>query len=198
MYSISGTYDRTSLKLYINGELVGTMAYTGAITSPEDSTKLAIGCNPKASACTGGYFNGNIYAVRVYTRALSADEVKQNYFVDSLYMERFNNINPVINLNGGSSNLGILKYQYKTSSSNTWNDYDPDNLPSINENDITTLSVRTLNINHTDSNTFDDILYFDKDIPIGSLDYSIDNLDNFVVDVDVEAIDALSGVKNYG
>lgn len=63
------------LKLYIDGEMVSE-GTAGA--NPADLTSLRIG-----SEFDGRYFFGIIDEVRVYNRALSDDEVKQNYEVES-------------------------------------------------------------------------------------------------------------------
>ena len=61
------TYDKTNIKLYLDGVQVATQAYTTAITA-NDST-LTIGKN----------FTGEIDDVSIYNRALSADEIWAYY-----------------------------------------------------------------------------------------------------------------------
>ena len=66
--------DGATIKVYINGECVGTrQCQCGAIANSDD---LQIGCDP-----FGGieYFHGSMDDLRIYSRALSADEVKLLY-----------------------------------------------------------------------------------------------------------------------
>jgi len=70
-YHVVGTFDGTS-KIYVNGKLVssqgaGYLAYTGQ--------SLRIGNNPTAEL----WFNGIIDEVRIYNRALSAEEIWAEY-----------------------------------------------------------------------------------------------------------------------
>ena len=67
------TYDGTLACLYENGALTGTTSFTGPLTST--STPLNIG-----QWNGGGFsFNGKLGTMMTYNRALSAQEVKQNY-----------------------------------------------------------------------------------------------------------------------
>jgi len=67
-----GTYDLNNIKLYRNGSLVGTTAYTTAIN--QSTTNLDI-----ASQSTSYHWDGKISNVKVYNKALTATEVEQNY-----------------------------------------------------------------------------------------------------------------------
>ncbi len=49
---------------------------------PGSSTYLAIGANPIGSTVNMEYYNGKIYSVRVYNRALTEEEVLHNYLYD--------------------------------------------------------------------------------------------------------------------
>ncbi|MBI3331950.1 hypothetical protein HYZ99_03245 [Candidatus Peregrinibacteria bacterium] len=73
------TYDASSLRLYLNGNLIRSTARTGSITTSNDP--LRIGGN----AVWGEYFRGQIDEVRIYKRALSATEIQadMNTPVDS-------------------------------------------------------------------------------------------------------------------
>jgi hypothetical protein len=66
---VAETYDGATLKLYINGTLVGSRAVTGALDS--STSKLSIGGN----GVWGEYFQGRLDELRVYSRALSATEI---------------------------------------------------------------------------------------------------------------------------
>jgi hypothetical protein len=67
---VAGTYDGSTLRIYINGVLSASVARTGAI---DPSTyALTIG----ADTMHGSYYGGLIDEVRIYNRALSATEVQ--------------------------------------------------------------------------------------------------------------------------
>jgi len=67
--------EKNELMLYIDGELMNTAA---SGTTPVDLTSLRIG-----SEFDGRYFPGTLDEIRIYNRALSEDEIKQNYNVKS-------------------------------------------------------------------------------------------------------------------
>lgn len=67
---LAGTYDGTTLRLFVNGAEAATQVVGGAIAT--SSGALRIGGN----ALWGEYFQGRIDEVRVYNRALSASEIQ--------------------------------------------------------------------------------------------------------------------------
>lgn len=74
-YHVVGTYDKSNMKIYLNG------IYNNGTVLTEDinyswSTILSIG---RKNATDGEYFNGNIAAIKLYNRALTASEILQNY-----------------------------------------------------------------------------------------------------------------------
>lgn len=68
----AATYDGSSVKIYVNGNLESTNARTGSITS---------GAKNIGSSSGGGseYFDGTIGSVKIYNRPLTEAEVKQNF-----------------------------------------------------------------------------------------------------------------------
>ncbi|MDB0037736.1 T9SS type A sorting domain-containing protein [bacterium] len=72
-YHVAGTYDGAMMRIYINGEEVGTTAYAGSITN--GNYDLTIG---GATYTTGGtrYFDGNIDEVRIWSESITEDEIK--------------------------------------------------------------------------------------------------------------------------
>ena len=77
---ITGTYNGTTMALYVNGELVGTRTkQNGTIHKPVNNTVMAIGCNPIGSSSQQGYFNGKIYSARIYNKGLMQGEVTQGW-----------------------------------------------------------------------------------------------------------------------
>jgi glucose/arabinose dehydrogenase/PKD repeat protein len=67
---LAGTYDGTTLRLYVNGTQVATRALSGALAS--GTQPLSIGGN----AIWGEWFQGRIDEVRVYNRALPAADIQ--------------------------------------------------------------------------------------------------------------------------
>ncbi len=66
-----GTYDGTNLRLYVDGNLVGTQAATGSISV--STGVLRIGGN---NVWPGEFFQGRIDEVRVYNRALTQGQIQ--------------------------------------------------------------------------------------------------------------------------
>ena len=71
-YHIVGTYNRQHVKIYVNGKLKGLSVRTGAMPSNGNNTVVGFWNNE--------YFSGLIDEVRIYNRALSAEEIKNLYF----------------------------------------------------------------------------------------------------------------------
>jgi hypothetical protein len=74
--NIVGTYDLTNVKIYKNGVFVGQTAHTSAISYASVNTTLTIG---RDDPIAGRYMNANYGSVLIYSRALSAIEISQNY-----------------------------------------------------------------------------------------------------------------------
>ena len=73
-YNFSMTYDSSFFKGYINSNLEFNTAKTGSIST---NNGLHIGYTPAAGEQAG--FNGNIAQVSIYNRALTAQEIQQNF-----------------------------------------------------------------------------------------------------------------------
>ncbi|MBI3985063.1 MAG: DUF2341 domain-containing protein [Candidatus Levybacteria bacterium] len=71
--NVMGTYDGSTMKIYVNGILEGSTPKTGTIGY--SSLPLRIGCALAGSQC----FNGTIDETRIYNRALDSREVQQLY-----------------------------------------------------------------------------------------------------------------------
>lgn len=82
-YHVVGTYDQNHLKLYVNGSLVKTKQEPGNIVDADNYTVMAIGVNPSSNTVEGNQFAGKIYSAAIYDRAITADEVLQNYEFDN-------------------------------------------------------------------------------------------------------------------
>ena len=85
-YHIAAVLNGTSLKFFLDGELNGTRTVNSNTwnTNPSGTHSTRIGAQNGGSA---SLHNGEIPIVKLYDRALSADEVQQNY---NAYKNRFN------------------------------------------------------------------------------------------------------------
>ena len=77
-YNIAGTYDGTSVKLYIDGDLVKETKTFGKIRAPQKNTIMAIGANPSGNGPVSSWINAKIYDAKVYNKALTQAEISQN------------------------------------------------------------------------------------------------------------------------
>ncbi|HEX3716348.1 MAG TPA: LamG-like jellyroll fold domain-containing protein [Verrucomicrobiae bacterium] len=83
---VVGTYDGNAgvMNYYLNGQLVGTAAAPNTLLGENDHD-LTIGC--RESSTTSGYntpFAGSIDDVRIYSRALSSNDVQTLYYAPGL------------------------------------------------------------------------------------------------------------------
>lgn len=83
IYKIVTTYEDKKLKLYIDGVLEKESLISGEIGLPKYETILAVGANPKADSLKATYFDGNVYSVKVYDRALTQEEIQRHSDIDS-------------------------------------------------------------------------------------------------------------------
>ena len=76
-YHLSGTWDGTTIKLYINGIFIGE---SGSVrTGSPGITPLYIGRARSFSGAGGSWFDGQIDDVRVYNYALTSEQIKTLY-----------------------------------------------------------------------------------------------------------------------
>jgi len=74
--NIVGSYDGSTMRLYLNGNLEVSTSFTGGITNDQSST-LWLGT---LSLATPPFWTGcNMSQVSIYNRALSAAEIQQNF-----------------------------------------------------------------------------------------------------------------------
>jgi hypothetical protein len=73
-FNFTGTYDKTNVKVYINGVLSATRAETRTIY--QSTSDFYIGVENLSAQYE---LNGKIGITQIYNRALSAQEVLQNY-----------------------------------------------------------------------------------------------------------------------
>lgn len=78
---VTGVFDATAgIRLYVNGILDGSNSNTAVFDLGAGRGPQFIGVTRmEAGGVNSSYFNGNIDAIKIYNRALSADEVRQNF-----------------------------------------------------------------------------------------------------------------------
>ena len=75
-----GTYDGTTIKLYVNGALVDSFNYSG---TPTSGGEVRIARRWDNIIATSNFYKGDIGVVRIYNRALTSNEVTSNYNAQS-------------------------------------------------------------------------------------------------------------------
>jgi len=116
---ICAAWSTTEVSLYINGEFKKSVSTTGTPNSV--NTQVWIGSENNGTARP---FNGRISSAKIYNRALSAAEVKQNF---NAYKERFFGYQKLTYT--GSSNVTITNNgteevtMFKTASNNAWDSH---------------------------------------------------------------------------
>ncbi|MFB6208338.1 MAG: LamG-like jellyroll fold domain-containing protein [Candidatus Nanohaloarchaea archaeon] len=70
-YHLAGTFDGSTVRIYVNGQLNGTASATGIA----DASGWDVGIGENLDA-TGRHFDGRIDQVRIYERQLSQDEIQ--------------------------------------------------------------------------------------------------------------------------
>ncbi len=74
-----GTFNGTYLKVYLNGQLIGSpVATSGATTSVSDTATIS-GTTPVSSGSGCNPISGNLANVQIYNTALSANDIKALY-----------------------------------------------------------------------------------------------------------------------
>lgn len=85
VHTITGTFDGTTAKLYIDSVLVDTKEVGNTVIKSANNTPMVIGCNPNPTGCDTGYnLNGKVYSAKIYNRALTETEIKQNMNADRI------------------------------------------------------------------------------------------------------------------
>jgi hypothetical protein len=76
LFFVFATVDSNNTTLYVNGTQVNQT--TGITLNPNpQSSEFAVGA--RVNTAYNGYFKGNIYQFQIYNRALTAQEILQNY-----------------------------------------------------------------------------------------------------------------------
>jgi hypothetical protein len=77
-YHVTAVYDNKDMKIYLNGALGGSGSFGGGTGSTTPDKNLAIGTRSYDSIMTA-FYSGDLDDVRIYGRALSAEEIRQLY-----------------------------------------------------------------------------------------------------------------------
>ncbi len=99
VYSVSGSFGKIGLTdnlvtdnmvyqtmvqlLSVNGEVTG-MDYHQTYQKPATGSTFVIGGTPLVGAGANTEFKGTIYSIRIYNRALTEEEIKENYEIDKV------------------------------------------------------------------------------------------------------------------
>jgi len=78
-YHISGTFDGVFNNIYVNGVLISSQAVTGSLNYSSIPQNFKIGNLNGSGSLAGRWFQGDIYIAKIYNRALTAQEVQQNF-----------------------------------------------------------------------------------------------------------------------
>jgi len=117
-YHVVGTYDGTTIKVYVNGVLEGSTAYSGGIGY--SSANLAIGVYQ--SLISGYSLNGYVGPVQIYNRAITAAEVAQIYAAGSGRYASANSYYPPIMAENLLVSLDAGNPSSYSGSGTAWND----------------------------------------------------------------------------
>ena len=122
--NIIATYNKSQTRIYLNGVLNGTTSYSSANIEPSGSNGYNGGIGTifstygnKNNPPRYGSFGGNVSSVRIYNRALSPQEIIQNYEV-----QRLNFGTTGITTNGLVLNLDAANYASYGGSGTVWKD----------------------------------------------------------------------------
>ena len=73
------------MRLYVNGQFIGDDKWDGSVFRSSSKWYLGMVGSPSFEKKHGTHLDGQIDEVRVYNRALSADEVKELYLFTSAF-----------------------------------------------------------------------------------------------------------------
>lgn len=94
---ITCVYDDTGTKTYINGILHHTYSNVSYGIHFNTNARLFLGCEANTATATTPYFNGQECDFRIYTTALSADDIKELYNTSKLVDSQGNKLAREVN-----------------------------------------------------------------------------------------------------
>ena len=81
-YNVVGTFDGSTMKIYIDGELIGSTSASGTIKEPVGNNPgpipMTIGGNPMDTGGTNYNANIKVYSANIYDKVLTQSEIKKN------------------------------------------------------------------------------------------------------------------------
>ena len=121
-YHCTHTYDGTVQRVYLNGNLINSLATSGSIAYDVNNTLVTIGSDFQGTGYNAGaswFLNGKLASVKMYSRALNSTEVLQNYAATKKRFNQEENIvtdRLICNLDAAKTN------SYTLSNGVVWND----------------------------------------------------------------------------
>lgn len=109
-YHCAHTYDGAVQRVYLNGNLINSLATTGSISYDVNNTLVTIGSDFQGAGYNSGvswFLNGKLASVKMYSRALNSTEVLQNYAATKKRFNQEENIvtdGLVLNIDPAKSN----------------------------------------------------------------------------------------------
>lgn len=181
-YHVALTYDGSNLKMYVNSTLVDT--YVSSNNSSVDYNAGNITYIGEKNS--SNYMVGKIYSIRIYSDALTSDEVKQNYNLDNnnYFIDHKSGIkakntfiknNNVLNINKTKFNSDDLLIENASGATSTIN------LSSIYSLSKSIDNFGTININKTSIIDFDNINENRKIVNNENATLKIDNRDRMII-----------------
>ena len=95
-----GYFDTSNALIYVNGDLMATTQTQTAALPTLTGTTFTVG----ATSANNEYFNGQISNARLYSKALSADQVRELYEYDA---HRFGHREDLVSLQKGNLGIGL-------------------------------------------------------------------------------------------
>lgn len=80
-YHLAMTYDKASIKVYVNGNLDGYFSYTDDITL---STGVPVTIGRRFHTGADGFTEGSMYNMRIWNTALTQEQIRANMYADDL------------------------------------------------------------------------------------------------------------------
>jgi hypothetical protein len=115
-----GYFDTSNALIYVNGDLMATTQTQAAALPTLTGTTFTIG----ATSANNEYFNGQISNARLYSKALSTDQIRELYEYDA---ERFGHRQNLVALHKGNLGVGVAHptSRFEVAGNETLQEYPP-------------------------------------------------------------------------